>query len=643
MKKLSLTIACLFSLTVFSQNNYAVSTIPEALKKDAHVVKRMEDIRFEVLSLDNTRFIRRYALTILDPEGQHHADFAVQYDKMHHINSIEGTLYDAAGNQLKKVKGKVIRDMSAVSEVSLFDDNRMKVHDFDHHSYPYTVEYEVDMSYDNSYSFPTWMPQGAENLSVEKSSYTMVYPENYSVRNKVLNCSSKPTIVTEKGKKGELWQVSNLPAISRPYASPGWQELTPVVFFAPTEFAMQGYKGNASSWQSFGDFALQLNRNRDKLSPEMVQKVASLIQSITDPKEKVRKLYEYMQGRTRYISIQLGIGGLQPFEAMEVERKGYGDCKALSNYMYSLLKSAGIPSYYTLVRGGRSLDDRFIMPDFSYDVFNHIILAVPMAKDTMWLECTSQTDPAGYMGDFTGSRNALLITDAGGKLVSTPHYGLNENYQLRHIKAKVDAEGTLTAETVTRYGATQQDYYFGLMNNLSKERVRKLLNERLDFSTYDINDFSYAAKKAELPEVTEKLSLSVSNYATVSGRRLFILPNLMTRNSKRNLNATERKVDYVFGQAYRDVDTVEISIPAGYELEAVPAATSLKTPFGTYASSVKVEGDKMVYHRSIEHYEGRYKPADGIALQAFFDAIYRADRSKVVLVKKAGGEAKPVL
>src|SRR5207244_663743 len=104
------------------------------------------------------------------------------------------------------------------------------------------------------------------------------------------------------------------------------------------------------SWQELGKFQVQLNSGRDKLPDAVKQTVHQLTDQISDPKEKVRILYEYLQRNTRYISIQLGIGGFQPFDASFVASKSYGDCKALSNYMYSLLKEANIKSCYTQIK-----------------------------------------------------------------------------------------------------------------------------------------------------------------------------------------------------------------------------------------------------------------------------------------------------
>src|SRR5829696_7054479 len=150
---LFITAICL-QLSALAGNQYPASAIPAALLKDAHVVKRLEEVRFEIINLHETVLKRKYALTILDESGQDYANFYVHYDKLVKVENIEGTLYDALGSPIRKVKGKEIKDVSAVQDISLFDDNRLKVHDFDYHTFPYTVEYEVVLISNQTYSFP---------------------------------------------------------------------------------------------------------------------------------------------------------------------------------------------------------------------------------------------------------------------------------------------------------------------------------------------------------------------------------------------------------------------------------------------------------------------------------------------------------
>jgi hypothetical protein len=328
----------------------------------------------------------------------------------------------------------------------------------------------------------------------------------------------------------------------------------------------------------------------------------------------------------------LGIGGWQPFDARYVANKKYGDCKALSNFMYALLKEAGIRSVYTVIRAGN--DNDYLMTDLPSSQFNHVILFVPQGNDTTWLECTSQTLAPGYLGGGTGNRFAVAVDENGGTLVRTPKYGMKENLQVRRIIATVNDEGDLDATVHTVYAAEQQDRLHSVINGLSKDRLMEFLKEDLELATYDIKKFNYNELKKPIPEITETLDLVAAGYATVSGKRLFIMPNIFTR-THRKLKATDtRKYDLVLEFEFRDTDTAEIKIPAGYIPESIPADVKVESSFGKFVSSVKVEPDKITYYRNYEHYSGRFPAGRYGDLVKFYESIYKADRNKIVLVKK---------
>ena len=637
MKKLMIMpgFLFLFQLSMLaSDGEYAVSKIAPALLKNANAVVRVEEIRFEINSTKETVLKNHYVITILNEKGDDWAEFSEHYDKHREVVSVEGILYDASGKQMKKIKKKDTEDLSGVSGGTLMDDNRIKRHNFYYKVYPYTIEYTIEIINKSTLFFPQWTPQGGEELSVERSSVSMVTAPNYNIRYKAFNYKGEPVSSQEKNAKVLVWSAKDMPAIVRESYSPLWHELTTVVIFGPTDFQMDEYKGNMVNWQDFGKFVFSLKLGKDILPENVKQAVHVIGDGISNPKEKIARLYEYMQKNTRYISIQLGIGGWQPFDAKDVASKGYGDCKALTNYMYSLLKEAGIPSYYTLVRAGENA--RYITDDFPSQQFNHVILCVPLQKDTMWLECTSQSMQAGYLGDFTDDRYALLIDENGGKLVRTPRYKMAENLQIRKIQAVLDESGTLEVKAGTKYSGLQQDDIHGMIHGLSKDEIKKYLHRSLNFPTFDINSFDYKEEKTALPAINELLDITVSNYATVTGKRLFIVPNIMTKSGRKLSQDSARKCDIQLGYEYKDVDSVEIELPVGYTSEAMPPPVSVTSKFGTYNSSVKLVDNKLFYYRTIEHFNGRFPAASFSDLVKFYESIYKADRSRVVLVKKEG-------
>ena len=640
MKRFSATNCFLlaFFFAFATGGEYAVTSIPEALRKNANVVKRMEEERFTLRSPGEAIYYCKYALTILNENGDKHASFQQYYDKFVEIKNIGGALFDAMGNRIKELKNKDIQDFSG-SDFSLIDDNRIKHHSFYYKVYPYTVEYVLELKYNGTMFYPAWTPVADEYFAVQQSKFIFECPVNYEFRYKAFQYSGQVGEQTTD-KKRMIWEIKDVPAIILESYSPSLRHLTTHVMFGPTEFEMQAYKGNMKTWQDLGKFIYTLKQGRDELPPDIKQKVHEIADAVTDPREKIRLLYEYMQKNTRYVSIQLGIGGWQPFDAKYVATKGYGDCKALSNYMYSILKEAGIKSYYAVIGAGR------IKPNFEKEFpssqFNHAILcAVINNNDSVWLECTSQTLPSGYLSDFTDDRSALLIDETGGNLVRTPKYSLKENLQQRTINAKLDAKGLLTAEIKTIYSGIQQDQLHMLINNLSKDKVKEYLDEKLAFATYTVNNFEHKETKGMLPSIEENLSVTVDHYATISGKRLFIEPNVMTRSHRKLKTVEERKFDIDLDLEYTDVDRIEIEIPVGYKSESIPQDAVIESKFGKYSSIVKLEQNKIIYSRRMEQFSGRFSKTDYNEMVKFYDAIYKADRNKLVLLKTSEEEKKP--
>ncbi len=163
--------------------------------------------------------------------------------------------------------------------------------------------------------------------------------------------------------------------------------------------------------------------------------------------------------------------------------------------------------------------------------------------------------------------------------------------------------------------------------------MKEYLQEQLDFSTYDINQFNYKEIKSALPSINELLDITASNYATITGRRLFIIPNVMTRSTRKLSQDSTRKYDIQLGLAYKDVDSVEIELPVGYEPESIPKDVTIASQFGNYFCSVKLKDNKLFYYRVIEQNSGRYPAKEYADLVKFYETIYKADRNKVVLVK----------
>jgi len=616
----------------FAQN-YSTASIPDSLRKGARAVVREDEMILEIKSPGKAVEREHEVYTILNSNGDNIGGYNLDYDKFTEVSDASGILYDSLGKVVRKMKKKDMQDRSYVDESSLATDDRYLEYNFYCQTYPYTVDFQKEVRHDGIRFFDDWLPLMNSGISTQHTKYTVIAPKDYNLRYLLLNGAPPPVITEEKEKKIYTWEAKNLPARHTEPSGPRWREMEPYVLLGPSQFELEGYKGDMSTWLGFGKFVGQLWAGRDVLPDNIKLQVHALTDSITDTRRKVYALYHFLQQNTHYINVSLGIGGWQTFPATDVASKKYGDCKALSNYMVALLKEVGVPARYVIVRateGAAPMVEAFP----SLNQFNHVIACVPLAKDTIWLECTSQTESPGYMGTFTGGRKVLLIDADGGHVVWTPTYSANDNTQYRSVKAQVGPDGNLDAEVSTEYHCIRQELPHEMMDELTGEQREKYLNDLFFLPTYKVEKSHYEEQKGPLPVIKEDLHVVAPNYASVSGRRLFIAPNVFDRSRTRLPTDSVRKYDYITDKSYTDIDSVLISVPSGYQLEAMPKDVAIDGKFGHYHCSVRFEGDKLIYYRYLQQTADRCPPSEYAALVKFYEQLYQSDNQRAVLVKK---------
>lgn len=625
-------ILCIGLAQEASAQLYATLFIPDSLKNNAVAVCRQEEKVVEIFSSSKAIVRNRYVITVLNPQGDGYGSYSNHYDKLRKLNNITGTLYDAMGKKIKSMQKKELLDMAYNDEISLMTDDRMKRFSFNHTVYPYTVEFSDEEQLNGTFFLPTWNPVPGQKFSVQQSSFEVIVHDGAGVRFKELNLPDKAVEKVSGKQKSYTWHLKNFPAYEREWLQPAPEHFLPNVYLAPVEFTVGNYNGKMDSWENLGRFISQLNAGKDALPPAIAADVKRLTENVSSRQEKINVLYEYLQKNTRYISIQMGIGGWQPFDASYVATKRYGDCKALSNYMVSLLKEAGIKAHYVLINSGEAR--RGLWEDFPAPYFNHAVVCVPSGKDTLWLECTSQTLSPGYMGSSTGNRKALMIGDNGGVVVNSPTYSVNENKLVRKIQATLDEAGNLQAQLHTRFSGIEQEMQHYLLHNNTAGMREKHFNQSLDIPNYAVESIQYNETKSAIPEIEETLVLKATNYATITGKRMFIEPNIVNKVSTRPDASRPRKYDIVYPHSFSHTDTVEISVPQGYAPESIPRDVTVDNHFGKYNLRFEVNGNIIRMYRHYTREASRYPASSYKDLADFYHALYQADHSRIVLVKQ---------
>jgi len=631
--KNSVNVLFLFTtlLTYSQEELYTVFTIDPELKKNANAVIRDHDVVIELHSYSDMTITSKRVITILNKNGLRHLDSYIYYDPQIKVKSISAKVYNAFGKELKKIKRKDFKDYSA-SGSNLFSDNRVLALDYTPIEYPFTFVFETVTQTNSTAFYPRWYPVENYLVSTDRASFKIINHENVPLEIKEFNLNIEGI---ENLSTGNVihYTAKKMQSLKWESMSPAFNRVAPLIMVAPQKFRLVNVDGHAKNWNDFGKWNFEnLIKYRNDIPESTLTEIKTLVSGIEDPIEKAKLIYQYVQDKTRYISVQLGVGGWQPMLASKVDEVSYGDCKALTNYTMALLQSQDIISYYTVLYGDDDLRD--IESDFVGMQGNHVILNIPNGDEPIWLECTSQKVPFGHIVNFTDDRDVLVITPEGGRIEHTRVYTSQENYLKSKAVVKLDENGGFTGEIILKSGGSQYDNRLNRIIDIDKKDKTKYYNNYWSY----INGFSINAieinNNKDAIEITEKVSIKSPSYAVSAGDKYLVAPNVFNRYTNLPPRYSNRKLPFVIQRGFYDQDEYEIELPEGFALEALPENKEIETKFGVYKMSLeKINDSQIRYKRSLEIIKGDYEKEDYKAYRSFRRKVAKADKASFVLNK----------
>ena len=568
--------------------------------------------------------------TIQNEQGASLANFVCACSKNDKLSDFKGQVVDASGKVIRKFKESDLK-RTEYSPYLAIDDYQMYL-EYTPPTYPITIIYEWTMdSRDNLIEFPRFCPLSDYDVALKKAVYRLAFPKDMQIRHSLKNIAQDVSI-TQVSQDTQLLtlELTDLPAFQEETYARRLHERLPIAYFAPTDFVYYGTKGSLRNWNDYGKWEYSLIEGSDALPETLRQKLHQLTDNLTSKREKVEVLYHELEKTTRYVAVLLGIGGQKPMPAATVSKSGFGDCKGLSNYMRAMLKEIGIASNYIPI----STTNYRLLPDFaSAGQMNHVILQVPLEKDTLWLECTNPQLPLGYVHEDIAGHDAIEVNEHGGRLMRLPVYEDSTNLMRSNIHIQLDPTGAADISFKRTAHNRQYEHYLPLVKMDHKEQ-KQTMNRMMRIPQAEISNLDIRSLESGAV-LSLEANIRSQKYATKTGQRLFV-PLNPGLNSYTIPSANSNRQERIWiKMGYLDEDNISLTIPEGYEIEALPKDEKIEKPFGTFDSSIQTDGQEIHVTYRLFMKSGDYDKLLFPELTDFLKTANKAYNQRIVIKKSS--------
>jgi len=360
------------------------------------------------------------------------------------------------------------------------------------------------------------------------------------------------------------------------------------------------------------------------------------------PEEKLRKLYARAQ-QIRNLSYEPEKTDSETRalrdnkSAVDVLRNGYGDLRDINRFFVALARAAGFEAH--VIRVGER-DENFLAKNVPIGrQLDGEVTVVTVDGKAHYFDPGTPYAPFGILSWQKSNTTGLLIARKQDQAVwvDTPRQTAVLAGTTRTAILRLE-DGVMRGTAIITWRGQQALRKRFALRNDDDAAARKSLEEEMtgwfaEGAVVKVTELKDLRASEEPLVVTATVELPSA--ASLVGSRAMVPLSIFTSTQKSPFPSEQRRTAIYFRYAYGVDDEVILKLPAGYDVESLPAAANIDAGALRYVTTYQKRDDAVSLSRKLV-VEAEIVSSDKYpVLRAFFSKVSGADQEQVVLRKAA--------
>lgn len=458
----------------------------------------------------------------------------------------------------------------------------------------------------------------------------------YAMRYMPFNCRVQPFSHDANGYF--TTSLSNIPAFHEEPEMPPQDESRQwiLIYYEPErQITADKY------WTELGKQIYREHKALIKVNGDVKSIAAGITAGANSDDQKIQRLYDYCRTHIKNISSD---------ELTASERDGVKDNK---NTADTLKQGIGTGLQINLAFAALAIASGFDarvakLPERDQVFFHREFLSPYFLRSTdiainvngrwRFYDVANRYLPAGRLRWQEEHVDALIADDKQPEWVRTGLTPPLSSQRQRTATFSLDEQGTLQGtvhELMTGHRAEEWRIENARRSIQEREETAKTQLQHW-LGNVEISDIKTSDPSDLAQDVTLDYRIRVPNYATRTGKRLFVTPEYFQFNHPARFTDSSRTHGICFRFPWADIDDVDIQLPQGYALDHADAPGGLNfNPIGNYDVRISIsKTNHLLYHRQFVFGAGdaiAFNPTAYGTLKQIFDAVHDRDAHMLTL------------